>query len=170
MAACDAADDQCLIGCSGTPVGVYLANRTPPSLLVGETSAGVSQYGTDDAVTFHDQIALSQGASRVLIGSIVGPDKKLHSRVFIVCFDARLIYVFDPEAGVIESIVQTGRGPTAIAFEPNLDPAGGGGAYAYVAHFTDSYLGVLDLDMNHTSTYLTFVATVAVPVAPRESK
>jgi hypothetical protein len=42
-------------------------------------------------------------------------------------------------------------------------------AHAYVAHFTDSYLGVIDLDQRN-STYGTMLATIGRPSAPRASK
>jgi len=41
---------------------------------------------------------------------------------------------------------------------------------AYLAHFTDSYIGVIDLDQSHVDTYATIVATVGVPKPPRETK
>jgi len=171
-AACAATDDACLAGCAGVPVDVFVANRAPPSLLVGRAVGSVSQYGTDDSVSFGQTLPLAQGASRVELGHIIDAKGVVKPRVFILCFDARLLYVYDPEAAVIEAVVTTGRGPSTIVFDPGIQKAAGGdkgaGAYAYLAHFTDSYLAVLDLDMRHSATYLTFLASVGVPASPRE--
>ena len=60
-------------------------------------------------------------------------------------------------AGVVEARVLTGRGPTAIA----IDTAN---ALAYVAHFTDSYVGIIDLDRRH-ATYGTIVRALGRPTA-----
>jgi hypothetical protein len=55
--------------------------------------------------------------------------------------------------------VQTGREPHALA----IDSTAGLG---YVAHFTDSYVGVLDLDKRHP-TYGQFLLNVGRPTPPR---
>ncbi len=175
--------DQCLLTAASRPIGVYVANRAPASLIIGESRSSVSAYGTDDSVYMYDQLPLSEGPSRLYVARVIGHDGLPHARVFVVCFDSRLIYVYDPEAHAMEGIIRVGRGPSAIAFDPHAGPdaVSGHGAivtprdvaqptFAYVAHFTDSYLGVVDLDMRHPSTYLTVVASVAVPVAPREAR
>lgn len=154
-ARCGEEDMKCLEGCAGEPIDLYVANRAPPSLLVGQL--------TSDYITFADPIPLAQGASQVSIGSIIDHDGQRQTRVFAVSFDARLIYVYDPAARAVESVVYTGRGPTALAFDPQA-------SYAYLAHFTDSYLSVLDLDMRHVATYLTLIANVGRPSPPRESQ
>lgn len=170
--ACEAScngDDGCLQSCAGQPIGVYVANRTPPSLLVGKTTTSTSLYGTYNDVQFYDQIVLSTGASQVVMGSIVDVEGKVQSRVFVVCFDARTIYVYDPGTNTVESVVLTGRGPSAIAFDPAIQTSTEGASFAYVAHFTDSYIGVLDVDRRHPSTYMTFVGTVGSINQPREA-
>ena len=165
--ACAETDDACLTGCGGVPIPVYVANRTPPTLLVGETTSAINAFGSNDYVRMFEQVPLSQGASKVLVGSVIDRTGVRRARVFVLCFDARLLYVYDPDVNAIEATVLTGRGPTSLVFDPNL---AGDAPYAYVAHFTDSYVGVLDLDMRRAGTYLTFVATVGVPRVPRESK
>lgn len=163
------ARNECLARCAGVPVDVFVAGRAPPALLVGETAGSIGPYGGDDYVVFRDQIPLSQGASRVVSGSIVDQNGAIKPRVFVLCFDARLLYVFDPDTRTIESVVTTGRGPSALVVDPALGPSPGAPNFAYIAHFTDSYLGVLDLDMRNTATYLTVIASVGTPVPPRES-
>jgi hypothetical protein len=40
----------------------------------------------------------------------------------------------------------------------------------YVGHFTDSYIGVFSLDLQHPETYGTSLGTLGVPKPPRASK
>jgi hypothetical protein len=39
-----------------------------------------------------------------------------------------------------------------------------------VAHFTDSYLGVVDLDQRNGNTYGTIIASIGTPRPPRASE
>jgi hypothetical protein len=162
--------DNCLIGCAALPIDVYVVNRAPPSLLLGETLANASSVPPNDSVRLYDQIPLAQGPSRVKLGTIIDKNGRKQRRVFVICFDSRLIYVYDPETRQIETTIKTGRGPAAIEFDPGIGNDSGGANFAYLAHFTDSYLGVIDLDMRHTQTYLTMVASLGIPVPPRDSK
>ena len=59
--------------------------------------------------------------------------------------DARYVFIYDPVSRVVDGQVKTGRGPHALALDP-VEP------YLYVAHFTDSYIGVIDLDQRNTAT------------------
>jgi hypothetical protein len=65
----------------------------------------------------------------------------------------------------VESIIHTGRGPHAIAFDTADDHS-----HLYVAHFTDSYVGVVDLDQRHAATFGQMFATLGVPTPPTEAK
>jgi DNA-binding beta-propeller fold protein YncE len=154
---------ECLQACAAVPANVYIANRAPPSLLIGETRSNVSPTGSDDLVTIYDSIPLTFGASRVVFGSVVNRDGEREPRVFVSCFDARYIFIYNPESRRVDGQVRTGRGPHAMVLDPT-EP------YLYVAHFTDSYIGVIDLDQRNASTYPSIIATVGVPLPPRESK
>lgn len=167
--ACSADDKSCLLACATVPVDVFLANRQPASLVLGRATGTVSQFGTSDSVSFYDQVPLAQGPSKVVVGNIIDKNGELKPRVFVLCFDSRALYVYDPAAHRLEGIVNTGRGPSALAFDPGLSAADDAPNFAYLVHFTDSYVGVLDLDMRNPSTYLTLVATVGQPNPPRDS-
>jgi hypothetical protein len=163
-AGCAQGDLDCLRACAGIPVGVYVTNRTPATLVVGQTQPNHSETTSDDLPRFIDTIPVSLGASRVVVGEVLGPDGvTLLPRVFVVCFDSRKIYVFDPVAGRIEAVIQTGRGPHAFS----VDPRSGLG---FIAHFTDSYVGVVDLDQSHAHHYGSIIATLGAPTPPRSSK
>jgi hypothetical protein len=48
--------------------------------------------------------------------------------------------------------------------------ADSGHALAYIGHFTDSYLGVVDLDRRHQQSYGNIVLSIGPATAPRASK
>ena len=171
---CAQGDRDCLL--KARQPKVYVANRTPASLLVGGMLADYGYTaGTSELPAFIDSIPLTAGASRVVLGHVKVPSSAagapsdgigaygLERRVFIVCFDSRRIFVYDPKRRMIEAIISTGRGPYALA----VDDARGLG---YVGHFTDSYLGVISLDQRYPQTYATIVASIGTPSPPRSSK
>ena len=124
---------------------------------------------------FTDSIPLPYGPSRVVVGDVLAPDGTAVPRVFVVCFDAAMVAIYDPTAGRIERWISTGRGPHALAVDtnPTAESAGGarrGYAFAYVGHFTDSYIGVVDLDQRNSRTYGEMILTMGSPKAPRASK
>lgn len=153
---------------------VFVSNRAPASLLVGALTADFSYAsGSSELPAFTDSVPLSAGPSRVVLGRVrvagtshhddMGRPYELEQRVFVVCFDSRRIYIYDPVRKVIDSIVTTGRGPFALA----IDESRGLG---YVAHFTDSYLGVISLDQRFPKNYAAIIASVGAPLPPRTSK
>jgi hypothetical protein len=178
--ACAQNDLDCLAACVATPIRVFIANRSPASLLIGEVRTGLvyGQGGTAasttsayDTIDIYDQVPLSAGPSHAVMGSVIGTDGALHTRVFVVSFDSHLIFDYDPDLRRVEAVIRAGRGPQALALDTGDDKDGNGPhSYLYVAHFTDSYIGVVDLNQNHPSTFGTMFATIGVPIAPRESK
>jgi DNA-binding beta-propeller fold protein YncE len=178
-AACDlkcGADSACLRPCNQAvhQPNVYVSNRAPASLLVGALTADFSYAsGTSELPSFTDSVPLTVGVSRVVLGKVrvpgtaytddAGVGYDLEPRVFVVCFDSRRVYIYDPGRRALDSIVKTGRGPFALA----IDEARGLG---YVAHFTDSYLGVISLDQRFPKNYASLIGSVGVPSPPRASK
>jgi len=191
-AACAPDATECLRACIRTPLRVFMANRSPATLLIGKvdttlienTPAGggpVETIGAFDKVTIDDSVPLAFGASKVAIGEVITRDGQRAMRVFIAAFDSRLVFSYDPAARRIEAVIRCGRGPHALAFDTgdDSDPDGPGPlqgdgsglhSYLFVGHFTDSYLGVVDLDMRHPDTFGTIFASVGTPTPPRESK
>lgn len=166
-AACAEADaDQlstCLSDASRIPLDVFVANRTPPSLVVGRTRPTSGATSNSDIPSFYRTIPLTAGPSRVFTGNVINADGEPEMRVFAVCFDSRLIFIYDPKSDRIEAEIFTGRGPHPLA----LDSERGVG---YIGHFTDSYIGVVALDQRFPRTYGTIVATIGTPTAPRATK
>lgn len=153
---------QCLTACAAIPLDVFVANRSPHALLIGHTSTSATELGRDDLPDFSDSESLRGGPSRVILSHVTGPSGKLETRVFVLAFNSQLLYVFDPVTRRIEAHIETGPGPTAFV----VDEAR---ALGYLAHFTDSYLSVIDLDQRHSS-FGRILLNVGVPEAPRSAK
>jgi hypothetical protein len=183
--------------CAQVPANLYVANRTPPSLIVGQV--GVPSYPIADAAYNPDGIAnfnnipLLAGASNVYLAPIVDSNGNYALRVFIVAFDSNLIFVYNPQTQEVEAEIPMDDGPFAMAFDPfPVDDAALGkpvppdprhpdapGAqyplelktyrFAYVASFTNSYVQVIDLDASRgdQSTFETVVFTLGNPTLPK---
>jgi hypothetical protein len=178
----------CMLACAqDIPLRIYMANRGPSSLLIGRTDTIVNEMEVNVEVNgelvpelvptsafeqtfFHDSVPLAFGPSRVETGKIVQADGTLATRVFVVCFDSRVIFVFDPVLERIELVVRTGRGPHDIAIDSGVNDEGDAYSMLYVGHFTDSYIGAVDLDMRRAATYGQMIATIGVPVPPVDTR
>lgn len=172
-------EDSCLRCCVDTPIDVYIANRAPASLLLGRVRTKVVEGGESglvglsayDSPEVYGSVSLTTGPSKVALGKVVGLDGELHTRVFAAAFESRMVFAYDPEAQRVDTTIRTGRGPHAIAIDtPSEDAPGPRYAHLYVGHFTDSYLGVVDLDMRHPETYGVMFASIGMPTPPLESK
>lgn len=164
---CEALSDEqarlnCLYEASGVPLDVFVANRAPPSLVVGRTRRELGATSSSDIPSFYRTLPLTAGPSRVVAGNIINTDGEPELRVFAICFDSRLIFIYDPVADRIEAEIFTGRGPHPLA----LDEEHGLG---YIGHFTDSYIGVIGLDQRYRS-FGSIIATIGTPTAPRATK
>ncbi len=166
-ALCAETDRDCLRTCTGVELRTYVANRAPASLLIGKSQVNQSPTSSDDLPTILASDPMPFGPSRVVVGQVIDRNGKPQTRVFLICFDSRVIVPFNPVSGESEEAFATGRGPHA--FHVDTVPGPDGHAFGYVGHFTDSYIGVIDLDQRH-STYGQIVLTVGVPTAPRASK
>jgi hypothetical protein len=149
-----------------TPLDVYVANRTPASLLVGRTAQTDDLVGTSELPSFHDNIPLTAGPSRVVMGHIVDKAGNWVERVFVLCFDSATIFVYDPARRIVESEIFTGRGPHSLAFMQSDSKL----PYAFVGHFTDSYVAVVSLDQRYPQTFGSTLAILGIPTPPRASK
>jgi YVTN family beta-propeller protein len=170
LAACDAFDAECLAQAERTPMRVFVANRSPNSLLLGRTPGATDPGGPSDIPIFYDSIPLSEGPSGVFAGHVIDPKGEVVPRVFVACFDSNLLYVIDPKTDSVESTLVTGRGPQSLAFEVSNDGDSHPRAIVYVAQFTDSYLSAISLDQRHPETYGATLATFGIPTPPRAAK
>jgi hypothetical protein len=180
--------------CARRPARVFFANRAPAQLLVGEigetSNVGDGTYNAD-ALLIYQSVPLSFGPSKVYVAPIVDANGDYALRIFIVCFDAAKIFIYDPDAGQVENIISTGPGPFAMTFDPfsledvaagkhvETDPRQTGPdgpllryRFAYVASFTQSYVQVLDLDGSRAdkSTFENVVFTLGAPTSPKGTR
>lgn len=182
-AACgtDGGSVECLASCAeNVPLKLYVANRTPATLLVGRVHTELVRKTTSDGgkgpitaayhrVVMHGAIPLETGPSNVRIGQVVSESGQLTERIFAVAFDSRAVFVVDPHLDAVEAIVRTGRGPQDIAIDSGTVD-GKAYSFAYVVHFTDSYLGIVPLDLRLSSTYGQVVASLGAPLPPAEAR
>ncbi len=170
--------------CARIPARVFIANRSPASLLVGEVGVASADGVTfdPDRLTVRTSIPLSFGPSRVYLAPVVESDGTLGLRVFVVCFDASTIYVIDPNANIVENIIRVDDGPFAMTFDPfsfedvaSAKKAPSGYRFGYVAIFRNSHLQMIDLDNSvkvttggvTRSTFENVVYTLGEPIAPK---
>jgi DNA-binding beta-propeller fold protein YncE len=109
----------------------YLINRNPPMLHVMDTSTTPAGVPANEILT---SIELCRDPANLAVA-----DPGEGTRVYVTCFPEGQVWAVDPEAGVVEDIVTTGRGPHALAVDPQRK-------LLYVASFVDHSLAVIDLD------------------------
>lgn len=178
--------DRQILACARKPNRVFIANRSPPALLVGEVGAtdGVDGTYDPDRLTIHSSVPVSAGASTVYLAPVVARDGTYALRVFVLCFDAATVYVYDPDAAALENIIRVAPGPFAMAFDPfsfedvarraevpfdARDPNLRRYRFAYLASFTQSFVQIIDLD-NAVPSPVTFervVYTLGRPTNPK---
>jgi hypothetical protein len=106
--------------CGTVPLRVFIASRTPASLIVGQVG-GMSADGTTfdpDLLVITGNRPLASGPSNVYLAPIVDETGNYELRVFIVCFDSSQIFVYDPDSDSVENVINVGPGPFAMAFDP----------------------------------------------------
>lgn len=172
------------LACARRPSRLFIANRAPAALLIGEVGGSSATTGAydPDLVTLFRSEPLSAGPSRVYVAPVVDKDGAYALRVFVVCFDAAQIFVFDPDAGRLENVIRTGPGPFAMTFDPfdlrevarhlavPADPRLAGNTryrFGYVASFTQSFVQLLDLDRRKPDTFERVVFTLGQPTNPK---
>jgi hypothetical protein len=175
--------------CARKPARVFIANRSPASLILGEL--GGSSVATNnfdpDRLVLTSTLPLSAGPSKLYLAPVVESDGALALRVFIVCFDSATVFVYNPDTQRIENIIRVGLGPFAMAFDPftledvatnkKIDPKDATPAppirpyrFAYLASFTNSFIQVLDLDnFGRSPTFEQVVYTLGQPTNPKGS-
>jgi hypothetical protein len=136
-----------------------------------------------------------QGPSRVYVAPIVNKLGNYEVRVFVLCFDASQLYIWDPNATTVDNQINVGIGPSAMAFDPFCTAASCPGPfdlsqvaandpvptdtryssditlktyrYAYLSSFTHSYVQVIDLDASNPQTFERVVYTLGQPTPPK---
>lgn len=167
---CAEGDVECLLQARSLPRSVYVTNRSPNSVVVGRIDPGAFTDSSSELPSFVQSFPVGEGPAQLFLGNVMAPSGQVEPRLFVVCFDAAVIYVFDPVRGKFDTQINTGRGPQGLAFD-NFDEASGEvHPLLYVGHFTDSYVAVISLDQRYPTTYGATLATVGFPQPPRAAK
>jgi hypothetical protein len=114
------------------PIRVFLASRSPASLVVGEIDPASGQ------LHFFENVPLPIGPSRITRSSFVDANKIAHTRIYIASYDSAYVISYDPEARRLGGVVKAGRGPYSIAIDQARK-------LAYVANFIDGTVQVIDV-------------------------
>jgi DNA-binding beta-propeller fold protein YncE len=121
-----------------SPTGdrLYIANRSPPSLQIYDTSLGASGVPNNDATGASD---ICREASSV---AVLDPGDG--ERAYVTCFQDGQIYVVNPLGqSTVEDIIQVGRGPFGVS------AIGGKNAtdrkLLFVSNFLEDTIAVVDL-------------------------
>jgi DNA-binding beta-propeller fold protein YncE len=110
---------------------MYIANRTPPTLQVFDTSAAATGFPANNLLTA--TAICQQVSTAALVEASDGP------RVYLACFQDGEVYVVDPagEATVAAIVTAEGAGPFSIASAPTRNKV-------YVTNFLEDTIGVID--------------------------
>ncbi|MEO7094711.1 MAG: hypothetical protein ABI175_15745, partial [Polyangiales bacterium] len=129
------------------PIRVFLTNRTPASLVIGEVDP------VDHHLRFKDNEPLPIGPSRIVRArvDVELPDGTFvkRTRIFAASFDGRFVTSYDPDLRRTTDIVRTGKGPYTMVVSPASGTRGTKEyrpALGFITNFTDSTIQVLDLD------------------------
>lgn len=110
--------------CSQLPARVFFASRTPPALGIGQiggTPPGGGSFDPDRLI-LTGNVPLPSGPSNIYLAPIVDENHRLSVRVFITIFDPiNQVAVYNPDAGMIDRLINVGQGPFAMTFDPYLD-------------------------------------------------
>ena len=142
---------------SSRPIRVFLTNRTPASLVVGEIDPDSKR------LHFFENVPLPLGPSRITRAELPRLDSdgttRLHTLLVIASFDQRQIVTYDPDLRRIGNVARVGRGPYALAID-NANKLG------FVANFTESTVQVIELDPANTRYFQEPIYTVGKPFNP----
>lgn len=110
----------------------YVLSRAPAQVMVLDTSIDAATGLPRNQLV--DQIEVCAQPSLLRVR-----ESAAGTRVYVVCFAAGQVWVVDPGAARVVDVIDTGRGPNAIAIRETPTPR------AYVANFVDATISVIDL-------------------------
>lgn len=118
-----------LEACGSLPARVFIASRTPPSLVYADLGIYVAGPTYDpDALVFLGNIPLPAGPSKVYFAPVIIQDTAgahYEPRIFVTLFDTGAIVVINPELvpPAVENYVYVGQNPYSMTFDPFGDQA-----------------------------------------------
>jgi hypothetical protein len=158
--ACDCATEDtctaCLEPCQAVPLRVYVASRSPDSLVVGQSSTQPEPQEGSLLPDFTQSIALRGEPSRLIAASLIDEFGAVVPRVMVLSVTTGSLTIYDPRAGQVEARIVVGRGPQSVTVDSER-------GLAYVALFNDSSIAVVDLDKRR-STFAQVLLLIGRPV------
>jgi hypothetical protein len=121
----------------------FVLQRTPPALIGFDLSKEPNAFGN-----FASDVIETCSSPTFLQAYDAGEG----TRLYVTCFDAGQIYVFDPYVPRLIAVINAGRGPAGIAFPPGPKP-GRAERLAYVVGFSANDIPVLDLTPGSETQY-----------------
>jgi hypothetical protein len=118
------------IQCGRLPARVFIASRTPPSIVYANLGLYTGGDAYDpDALEFLGNIPLPAGPSKVYMAPVIIQDPagaRYEPRIFVTLFDTGAIVVINPELvpPAVEKYVYVGQNPYSMTFDPFGDSAG----------------------------------------------
>lgn len=110
----------------------YMINRLPPSLMIYDTSIGVSGAPLNRLIGASD---VCREASAVTVADAGAGD-----RAFVTCFQTGELYVIDPRgASAVEAVTTVGRAPFGVV-------AAASRQLLFISTFLDDSIAVVDID------------------------
>jgi hypothetical protein len=116
------------VACGQTPARVFIGSRSPASVIFGTIGGpSLNEDGTydPDVLTILGSVPADQGVSRLYLAPVVDQYGHYALRLFVVCYDASTVDVFDPDlimedgpTALRDTTIYTGPGPFAMAFDP----------------------------------------------------
>jgi hypothetical protein len=112
-----------LLQCGRLSARVFLASRTPPSIVYADLGIYAGPEYDPDALVFLGNIPLPAGPSKVYLAPIIVQDTAgahYEPRIFVTLFDTGAIVVVNPELvpPAVENYIYVGQNPYSMTFDP----------------------------------------------------
>ncbi len=114
----------------------YIINRSPPMLHIIDTSLNDQGVPKND---LRAGVEICPEASNLAIG-----DAGRGERVYVACFRNGQVWVVDPVGGVVDAIIDVGRGPYSLVASSDRKRL-------YVTNHLEDTIGVIDLTPESTT-------------------
>jgi hypothetical protein len=121
----------------------FVLQRVPPALVGFDVSTDPRAFGN-----FPSEVLETCAAPTFLEAKDAGDGMRL----YVTCFDAGQIYVFDPDVPRLIAVVNAGRGPAGIVF-PEEWRTDRKERLAYIVGFSANDISVLDLTPGSETQY-----------------
>ena len=109
--------------CGRLSARVFLASRTPPSIVYADLGIYAGPQYDPDALVFLGNIPLPAGPSKVYLAPVIIQDTAgahYEPRIFVTLFDTGAIVIINPELQppAVENYVFVGQNPYSMTFDP----------------------------------------------------